>query len=87
MKKLWKVPRPKKEALNTLLDSFDLETLHRMIAVMYVGRGDRDDFNSMLNECQGTFPKKAHVISQMMEKAPLDKYLEQGLARSPGALM
>jgi hypothetical protein len=60
----------------------ELETAHRLLAVMYLGRGDQPDFETMVESLRRTAPVDRRAVGrQMIGKAPLVDYLRKGLAK------
>ncbi len=65
--------------LRELLDGLDLDTLRRVEAVMYSGRGDGSPV-ALRPELTENHPTKDDVIEAIIEKlSNLDDYLERGL--------
>ena len=68
--------------LRELLDGLDLDTLRRVEAVMYSGRGDGSPV-ALRPELAENHPTKDDVVRTIIEKLPnLDDYLERGLDRA-----
>lgn len=68
--------------LRELLDGLDLDTLRRVEAVMYSGRGDGSPVE-LPPELAENHPTKDDVVRTIIEKLPnLDDYLERGLDRA-----
>lgn len=68
--------------LRKLLDGLDLETLRRVEAVMYSGRGDGSPVE-VRPVLAVNHPTKDDVVRTIIEKLPnLDDYLERGLDRA-----
>lgn len=74
-------PPPEEAELRGLLQSLPSEDLYKLLALMYLGRGDFNatGFESMVHELRGPFPDRDRVIRQMMSKGPLAEYLADGL--------
>jgi len=65
--------------LRELLDGLDLDTLRRVEAVMYSGRGDGSPV-ALRPELIENHPTKDDVVRTIIEKLPnIDVYLEKGL--------
>lgn len=75
-------PPPEQEKLRKLLLGMPDELIYRLIAIMYLGRGDfgARQLAEQLEEMKETFPKPERAVSQMLAKAPLAEYLTDGLA-------
>ena len=72
---------PEEKQLRDFLSTLPEETVYQLLLIMYLGRGDIGVAN--LGESEETlkqmFPKPEGAISQMMGKAALADYLEDGL--------
>jgi hypothetical protein len=75
-----RAPRPARKALSEYLAAQTPTTVFKLCALMYFGRGDSGHlFNlhsDLCTDCEGSIG----AIHTMMEKAPLDEYLRQGVA-------
>jgi hypothetical protein len=75
-------PPPREEAkLRDLLHSLPPDDVYRLLALMYLGRGDYNaiGFEPMSRELTQAFPTPERAIRQMMAKGPLAEYLADGL--------
>ena len=74
-------PPPAEEAkLKKLLKSLPEEDIHKLMLLMYLGRGDfgTHDLPGHFAQLKQRFPKPEWAISQMEGKAPLADYLMDG---------
>lgn len=75
-------PRPPEEAqLRDLLTALPDAELYKLLAVMYLGRGDfgAGGVEPMTRELAGRFPDRSKAIRHLMAKGPLGEYLSDGL--------
>jgi hypothetical protein len=75
-------PPPEEKALRQFLTRLAPETVYKLALVMYLGRGDCDtsDLPAEYQAVKENFNSPAALIAQMLEKAPLADYLEEGMA-------
>lgn len=75
-----KVPPPKEQAeLEKLLKSLPAEDVFKLVALMYLGRGDFDvpDLPDQLEELKTTFESVDLAIDQMLDKFTLGEFLAE----------
>jgi hypothetical protein len=75
-------PAPPEETdLRDFLNSLPHDQVYQLALIMYLGRGDFDtnDLPANYEALKTTFSDPKHAASQMMEKAPLADYLEDGI--------
>ncbi len=75
-------PPSEEKELRQFLKRLSADTVYKLALIMYLGRGDFDtsDLPSEYQAIKENFDSPASLISQMMEKAPLADYLEDGIA-------
>ena len=75
---LMAAPRPKKDELKRFLDSLTAEQAYKMQTLMYLGR-DEAQFTGLHKDLMSRTGDREDAIRTMMSKAPLHKYLSDGL--------
>lgn len=72
---------PEQEELDEYLTSLPEETVYQLLLLMYLGRGDYDTVELAGNYryLKEMFHEPRLAANQMMDKAPLAKYLATGL--------
>jgi hypothetical protein len=76
-------PQPSAEVrLEELFRSFSDDLVYRLLAVMYLGRGDFEprEIRQTYDYLKTTFEKPEYAVSAMLGKAPLADYLSDGLS-------
>lgn len=75
-------PPPEEKELRQFLKRLAPDTVYKLALIMYLGRGDFDtsDLPAEYQTIKENFDSPAALIAQMMEKAPLADYLEEGMA-------
>lgn len=74
--------RPMEDVRRTFILSLSLEDIAKIEAVMYVGRGDSDDYHAMYRHLLGMFDSAVEVAGNMLDKVPFAEYLEAGLRKA-----
>lgn len=74
---------PQELELTTFLNSLPPATIYMLTAIMYLGRGDFGtvDLLGSYEEMSDTFDRPSDAVGQMVEKAPLSEYLNEGLSQ------
>jgi hypothetical protein len=73
-------PTPEETALIEAIERLPKQQQIELQAVMWLGRGDFNDFRKALKHSQ---EKPEHISTYVTEKAPLPQYLSDGLAKLP----
>ena len=75
-------PPPQQAKLKELLASLPIEEIHKLIFLMYLGRGDfgTNDLATRYAAVKERFRRPESAISQMAGKVPLADYLADGIA-------
>jgi hypothetical protein len=75
-------PPPEEHELEVLLSSLPADIVYRLALIMYLGRGDFEihDLGGSYQALKQNFDEPKWAVSQMLGKAPLADYLEEGLA-------
>jgi len=75
-------PPPQEKELRQFLKRLAPDTVYKLALIMYLGRGDFDtnDLPAKYQTIKENFDSPAALIAQMMEKASLADYFEEGMA-------
>jgi hypothetical protein len=75
-------PPPQEKELRQFLKRLSADTVYKLALIMYLGQGDFDttDLPAEYQAIKASFESPAALIAQMLEKAPLADYLEEGMA-------
>jgi hypothetical protein len=67
--------------LRAFLATLPEDQIYQLIVLMYLGRGDfgPDNLAGYYQALKGAFDDQEQAVSQLMDKAPLADYLEDGL--------
>ena len=80
-------PPPEEQELRQFLRSLPAEDIYRIMAVMYLGRGDYNPpgVYVMPDELKKSFPNVEFAIEFIIAKGPLAEYLDEGLSELKSA--
>lgn len=75
-------PPPEEQTLRNLLSGLPEDDLHRLMMIMYLGRGsfEPDDLPNQYEALRERLATRDWAVSQMMGKGSLADYLTDGLA-------
>lgn len=71
---------PRAAHLRATLEALDVETLRRLVAVMYSGRDD-EEFRDVLRDPWVARMDHREAVRTLEAKGPLGRYLRRGIAR------
>lgn len=76
-------PPPQEHELHNVLQLLTEDAVRQLLLIMYLGRGDfaAGELAENYERVRAAFPQRDWAIRQMLDKAPLAEYLEQGLSR------
>ena len=74
-------PPVEEKQLRQFLGRLSEDTVYKLALIMYLGRGDFDtsDLPGQYRALREDFDRPSAVIAQMMDKAPLAEYLQEGM--------